>query len=72
LDEDHVSGPAGRSHPAFALRGSTVLVALLLPAGACVPGCRQERLYGFNAGRVSEGEEKMHDKLGEVLWAPAG
>jgi hypothetical protein len=27
---------------------------------------------GFNAERVSEGEQRMLDKLGEVLSAPRG
>jgi hypothetical protein len=36
------------------------------------PAAAGRRLYGFNAGRVSEGEEQMLDKLGELLWAPAG
>ena len=45
---------------------------LLGAAQRTADAAKEGGFMGFNAERVSEGEQRMLDKLGEVLSAPAG
>jgi hypothetical protein len=45
---------------------------LLTAAKRAADAAKEGGFMGFNAKRVSEGEQQMLDKLGEVLASPAG